>query len=168
VLGICGGYQMLGSTISDEVESGAGEVAGLGLLPVRTVFQPTKTLARPSRLLPDGSTVQGYEIHYGSVDRFGGQPLVADVGCRVGSVAGTLWHGLLENDGFRRSYLTEVARQAGRRFTVAPDTDFAAVREQKLDRLADLVAEHLDGPALRRLLQDGPGRLPTLRLGLDR
>ncbi|HEX4728688.1 MAG TPA: cobyric acid synthase [Jatrophihabitans sp.] len=167
VLGICGGYQMLGRTISDDVESGAGKVPGLGLLPVRTVFQPTKTLARPSRQLPDGSSIQGYEIHYGSVDRFGGRPLIADVGCQVGSVAGTLWHGLLENDGFRRSYLTGVARQTGRRFTVAPDTDFAAVREQKLDRLADLVAEHLDGPAVRRLLDNGPGPLPELRLSLD-
>ena len=167
VLGICGGYQMLGDVIDDPVESGAGEVAGLGLLPVRTRFGPDKILARPSRLLADGAKVHGYEIHYGVVRRAGADPLFADEGCRAGAVAGTIWHGLLENDAFRRGYLRDVARACGLKFTVAPDTDFSAVREARLDRLADLVADHLDHDAIRRLLDSGSPVAPALQLTLS-
>jgi adenosylcobyric acid synthase len=85
---------------------------------------------------------------------------------RAGSVFGTTWHGALENDGFRRAFLTEVARVSGRRFTVAPGTDFAAVREARLDALGDLVAEHADTAALWRLVESGPpAGLPVLPAG---
>jgi adenosylcobyric acid synthase len=68
-------------------------------------------------------------------------------------VYGTQWHGAFESDAFRRRFLDEAARQAGRTgFTPAPDTAFAAVRERTLDLLGDLVEEHLDTGALRRLL----------------
>jgi adenosylcobyric acid synthase len=166
VLGICGGYQMLGTVIDDPVESKAGAVPGLRLLPVRTRFYPDKVLDRPSRALADGTVVHGYEIHHGVVTRHGGEPLVADEGCRAGTVAGTVWHGLLENDDFRRSYLGHVASTCGRRFVVAPDSSFAAVREARLDRLADLVAEHLDLAAIERLLAGGHRPAPWLRLAL--
>jgi adenosylcobyric acid synthase len=166
VLGICGGYQMLGTAIDDQVESAAGRVAGLGLLPVRTSFRPVKTLARPSRVLAGGTAVHGYEIHHGVVTREGGEPFVADDGCRRGPVAGTVWHGLLENDDFRRDYLREVSRLCGRRFTVAPDTSFAAIREAKLDLLGDLVAAHIDQSLVRELLETGgrPGPAMTIML----
>jgi adenosylcobyric acid synthase len=166
VLGICGGYQMLGTAIDDQVESAAGRVAGLGLLPVRTSFRPVKTLARPSRVLAGGTAVHGYEIHHGVVTREGGEPFVADEGCRRGPVAGTVWHGLLENDDFRRDYLREVSRLCGRRFTVAPDTSFAAIREAKLDLLGDLVAAHIDQSLVRELLETGgrPGPAMTIML----
>jgi adenosylcobyric acid synthase len=166
VLGICGGYQMLGTLIEDDVESAAGQVRGLGLLPVRTFFGPEKVLARPSRPLADGVVVRGYEIHYGAVARDGGEPFFADEGCRVEAVAGTVWHGLLENDSFRREYLTYVARVAGRSFTGAPDVSFDAIREARLDRLADLVAGHLDVASVRKLLASGTDRLPSLQLTL--
>jgi adenosylcobyric acid synthase len=167
VLGICGGYQMLGTVIDDPIESRAGSVPGLGLLPVRTRFEPAKTLARPSGVLPDGSLVHGYEIHHGIVSRDGGRPLVGDEGCRVGVVAGTVWHGLMENDVFRRDYLAEVARASGLRFTVSSSTCFAAIREAKFDRLADLVAENLDRDAIHRLLDADHAAVPTLHLTLD-
>jgi adenosylcobyric acid synthase len=167
VLGICGGYQMLGTVIDDPVESRAGQVSGLGLLPVRTRFEPNKILARPSRMLPDSTAVHGYEIHHGIVHRDGGDPLVAGEGCRAGPVAGTVWHGLLENDAFRRTYLREIASICGRGFTVAPDTSFVAIREAKLDRLADLVADHLDQTAVHQLLKTGLVSAPTLRMTLD-
>ncbi|MGN6791696.1 MAG: cobyric acid synthase [Streptosporangiaceae bacterium] len=168
VLGICGGYQMLGAAIDDPVESRAGRVAGLGLLPVRTRFEPGKTLARPSAVHSDGTVVHGYEIHHGQVTREGGDPFVASEGCRSGSVAGTLWHGLLENDEFRRQYLAEVSRQCGRRFIVSPDTSFATIREARLDRLGDLVADHLDQDLVRGLLENGGRPGPTMSLVLDR
>jgi adenosylcobyric acid synthase len=162
VLGICGGYQMLAVGIDDQVESKAGQVTGLGLLPGRVVFADRKTLGRP-RGEALGAPVTGYEIHHGRVDLdlSSCEPFLD--GGRVGAVWGTSWHGTLENDAFRRAFLTEVARQAGRPFVPAPDTDFARLREARLDALGDLVARHLDTGALSRLISGGvPRGLPTL------
>ncbi|OKJ51365.1 cobalamin biosynthesis protein CobQ [Streptomyces sp. CB02009] len=163
VLGICGGFQVLGEHIEDEVESRAGSVEGLGLLPVRVRFAPEKTLARPvgSAL---GEHVEGYEIHHGVADVRGGEPFLD--GCRVGSVWGTHWHGSLESDGFRRAFLREVATAAGRRFVPAPDTSFGTLREEQLDRLGDLIEEHADTDALLRLIEQGaPAGLPFVPPG---
>jgi adenosylcobyric acid synthase len=163
VLGICGGYQMLAREILDDVESCAGAVPGLGLLPVRVEFAPDKTLRRPAGEAY-GETVRAYEIHHGVAAVEGGEAFLD--GCREGAVWGTTWHGALENDGFRRAFLTEVARTAGRAFTPAPDTDFAALREAQLDALGDLVEHHLDTAALTRLIESGaPPGLPVVRPG---
>jgi adenosylcobyric acid synthase len=164
VLGICGGYQLLSQRIDDEVESHAGTVPGLGLLPVRVRFAAGKTLARPEGTAY-GEPVQGYEIHHGVAELLGGGEDFLD-GCRVGSTWGTHWHGTLESDGFRRAFLREVAAAAGRRFVPAPDTVFGALREQQLDRLGDLVEEHMDTAALLRLIEDGaPAGLPFIAPG---
>ncbi|CAM5692439.1 MULTISPECIES: cobyric acid synthase [Streptomyces] len=163
VLGICGGFQVLGERIEDEVESRAGVVDGLGVLPVRIRFDRDKTLARPvgSAL---GEPVEGYEIHHGVADVRGGEPFLD--GCRVGAVWGTHWHGSLESDAFRRRFLVEVARAAGRRFVPAPDTSFGVLREEQLDRLGDLVEEHADTDALWRLIEGGaPSGLPFVPPG---
>jgi adenosylcobyric acid synthase len=154
VLGICGGYQMLGRDIDDEVESGAGRVTGLGVLPVHVAFGAEKTLGRPTGHAY-GADVAGYEIHHGIVAADPGAEPFLD-GCRAGAVWGTCWHGTLENDAFRRAFLTDVAALAGRDFTVCADTDFAALREARLDALGDLVAGHLDTTALVRLIDGGP------------
>ncbi len=162
VLGICGGFQMLANGIDDQVESRAGQVAGLGLLPGRVVFAAGKTLGRPHGTAL-GAPVAGYEIHHGQVelDRSRCEPFLD--GGRAGAVWGTSWHGTLENDGFRRAFLTEVAGQAGRPFVPAPGTDFARLREARLDALGDLVANHLDTAALNRLISSGPpAGLPVL------
>ncbi|MFF4740275.1 cobyric acid synthase [Streptomyces sp. NPDC001262] len=152
VLGVCGGFQALGERIEDEVESKAGTVEGLGLLPVRVRFAVEKTLARPvGEAL--GERVEGYEIHHGVAEVLDGEPFLD--GCRVGSMWGTHWHGSLESDGFRRAFLREVARAAGRDFVPAPDTSFAALREEQLDRLGDLIEQHADTDALLRLIEDG-------------
>jgi adenosylcobyric acid synthase len=80
-----------------------------------------------------------------------------------------LWHDLARragNDGFRRAFLAGIAGIAGRRFVAAPDTDFVAVREARLDRLGDLIAEHADTDALWRLVESGPpAGLPLLPPG---
>jgi adenosylcobyric acid synthase len=154
VLGICGGYQMLGRQIDDEVESGAGRVAGLGLLPVRVAYGTRKQLGRPTGS-GYGAPVVGYEIHHGIATPDPGAEPFLD-GCRAAAVWGTSWHGTLENDAFRRAFLAEVAALAGREFTVSPDTDFAALRQARLDVLGDLVADHLDTTALSRLIDGGP------------
>jgi adenosylcobyric acid synthase len=178
VIGICGGYQMLGERIHDEVESRRGTVVGLGLLPLRVSFAAAKTLSRPSGLAFDTIPVGGYEIHHGratllstAVDR-GAESLftLADgggEGLRCGNVFGTHWHGSFEHDEYRRVFLVEAARLAGRDgFAVAPDTDFRALRQRMLDLLGDLVEEHLDTGALLRLIEHGaPSGLPFLPPG---
>jgi adenosylcobyric acid synthase len=162
-IGICGGYQMLATTIDDPVESGAGRVEGLGLLPARVRFAAGKTLGIP-RGSALGHPVRGYEIHHGVVTVDGGEPFLD--GTSVPGVWGTTWHGIFENDEFRRAFLTRVAAQTGRRFEVAAATDFAAVRQRRLDALGDLVADHLDTAAVWRLIEDGPTHgLPIIAPG---
>ncbi len=164
ILGICGGYQMLGTVIHDGVESAESTAAGLGLLPAETSFTARKTLGRPAGYAA-GNRVTGYEIHHGTVrlsgaeSWFTSEPDGAGIpldGCRLGSVSGTLWHGIMENDAFRRAYLTEVAAVAGRDFVPAPDTSFAGARQAQFDRLADAVEQHLDTAALLGLIEHGP------------
>ncbi|MGW0803508.1 cobyric acid synthase [Nonomuraea sp. NPDC002799] len=162
VLGICGGFQMLGRKITDTVESGRGEVEGLGRLPVRVVFEREKRLTRPEGTAY-GQPVRAYEIHHGRATVEGGEPFLD--GCRMGNVWGTAWHGALENDGFRRAFLADVAGRAGRGFVPAPDTDFARLREERLDALGDLVERHLDTDALLRLIEHGPPEVPLLPPG---
>jgi adenosylcobyric acid synthase len=155
VLGICGGYQMMADEIDDPVESRAGVVPGLGLLPARVEFGPRKRLGRP-RGTADGVPVSGYEIHHGVVTVTGEGVQEFPGGCGAGATWGTSWHGLLENDEFRRALLAKTAALAGRNFTPAPATVFAAVREARLDALGDLIGENLDTSALCRLIESGP------------
>ncbi|MGW5685979.1 cobyric acid synthase [Nonomuraea sp. NPDC003754] len=162
ILGICGGYQMLAREIVDEVESRAGRVRGLGLLPVRVTFGEDKRLARPTGQAY-GHAVSAYEIHHGVATVEGGEPFLD--GCTVGAVWGTTWHGALENDGFRRAFLAEVAERAGRDFVPAPDVSFARLREERLDALGDLVERHLDTDALVRLIDKGAPEVPFLPPG---
>ncbi|UIJ35188.1 cobyric acid synthase [Allobranchiibius sp. GilTou73] len=150
VLGVCGGYEMLGETIDDPVESAAGVVTGLGLLSATTTFGMSKVLAR-SRGSWQGWPVEGYEIHHGVVaaaDTFPG-------GTREGSTYGTIWHGTLEGDDFRRAWLTEVAAAAGSSWApVADAPSFAARREAQIDALADAVTEALDLDRLLAIAQE--------------
>jgi adenosylcobyric acid synthase len=168
VIGICGGYQMLGRRIADGVENDIAEVPGLGLLPVTTQFTRGKTL-RQSRGSVRGMPVHGYEIHHGQVHADEGEPLIiaqdgSGEGCVAGPVSGTSWHGIFENDAFRRAFLTQVADQAGRRWAPA-QVCFAQVRDDWLDALGDLVAEGLDTALVRQLITEGvPGDLPSLKV----
>jgi adenosylcobyric acid synthase len=163
VLGICGGYQMLGGRIEDDVESGAGAVDGLGLLPVSTVFGVDKVLTRPVGEWRGHVVDTAYEIHHGRITTSDGEAFLD--GVRVGQVFGTVWHGALESDGFRRAFLAEVAAATGRAWE--PGThSFEAVRQARLDVLGDLVADHLDTAAIVSLLNDGaPAGLPFIPPG---
>ncbi|HEY3869474.1 MAG TPA: cobyric acid synthase [Actinocrinis sp.] len=172
IFGICGGYQMLGRDIDDPVESREGRVDGLGLLPVSTSFAAAKTLARPAGTGLGAEVRTGYEIHHGQVAVHDGKALFTSAhgtpldGCEYGSVLGTLWHGTLESDGFRRELLSWAARWAGRSFEPGPAVDFAAARTAQYDRLADALAEHVDTGALWRLIERGPTPgLPALPPG---
>jgi adenosylcobyric acid synthase len=167
-LGICGGYQMLGGRIEDGVESGIAEAAGLGLLPVETFFEEEKVLGRSQGRAPGfgDAKVSGYEIHHGRVRRDAGDPLFElgedAEGCRIGTTLGTSWHGVLESDGFRRALLLWVAAVRGLDWR-AGEESFAAARETQLEKLGDLVADHVDREAVMRLIDDGqPAGLPVV------
>jgi adenosylcobyric acid synthase len=154
----------------DGIESGEGEASGLGLLPVETVFEEEKLLARPAGRAPlfGDAEVSGYEIRHGRVYRHGGDPLFVgeglDEGCRTGAVFGTSWHGVMESDAFRRRFLRRVADQRGLDWAPGEES-FAAAREKRLDRLGDLVSENVDREALLRLIDAGPpSGLPFVRL----
>jgi adenosylcobyric acid synthase len=149
VLGICGGYQMMGRTITDEVESQRGTVEGLGWLDAETVFEPTK-VTRQRRGNALNQRVTGYQIHHGRVtgadpwitldDAYGAHP----EGSRAGRFAGTTLHGLFEDDGFRSASLG-----------IEPSgVSFAAAREAQIDRLADMLEAHLDLAAIETLLKE--------------
>jgi adenosylcobyric acid synthase len=161
LLGICGGYQMLARTIDDPdgVEAPPGRHDGLGLVDVDIRFDRDKHLGNPTGTAL-GEDVRGYEIHHGREVRGTTTPLVtradgAPEGVDADPVLGTHWHGLLENDGFRRRLLERVATTAGRDVRVSTSTSFAAVRTAQLDLLADLVEDHLDTAALLRLVEHG-------------
>ncbi|MGB6205675.1 cobyric acid synthase [Mycobacterium sp.] len=161
VLGICGGFQMLCRWIDDPVESRSGRVQGLGLLDADIVFAPDKVLRRW-----EGS-LHGYEIHHGRLSRCAeadwfevdGSPQ----GYRRGPVFGTHWHGLFDNDEFRRSWLTNAAAATGRNgFVVADDINVPARRDAQLDVMADLLDAHLDVDAVIGLLGGGTAPCPTI------
>jgi adenosylcobyric acid synthase len=161
VLGICGGYQMLGRSIDDPVESGAGRVAALGLLPADTVFAPTK-VTRRRRGAALACTIEGYQIHHGVVRADGDGWIELDgedgpvcEGSRAGSVFGTTLHGLFENDGFRSAFLASVAEGAGRSWTPS-GRSFAERRQAEVDRVADALEAHLDLDHLFALIEDSP------------
>jgi adenosylcobyric acid synthase len=165
VLGICGGLQMLCRSVEDTVESGAGVVAGLGLLDADIAFGEAKVLRRWQQPLT------GYEIHHGRLSRcaedawFGPQagPESEPQGIARGAVFGTHWHGLLDNDDFRRAWLSRVADAAGRRGFVVGDINVAARRDAQLDLIADLLAAHLDVEAVLGLLDGPPPRRPCVK-----
>jgi adenosylcobyric acid synthase len=160
VLGICGGFQMMCREIEDDVESGAGRVEGLALLDADIEFDPIKTLSHWQ------TPLFGYEIHHGQVRR-SAEADWAGVGLMRGSSFGTHWHGLLDNNVFRRDWLTAAAAAAGRPgFVVAPDTDVPRQRDTQLDVMADLLAAHLDMAAVTGLIDNGVPPRPTVTTGL--
>jgi adenosylcobyric acid synthase len=132
VLGICGGYQMMGAEIIDDVESGAGRVDGLGWLDVRTVFHAEKTVRQRAH---------GYEIHHGVVDD---DALLHD----EGRMLGTSLHGFFDDDALRHAVLADLLGIE----QWESDVSFDAVRTAQADRLADLVEAHLDVDAVLELL----------------
>ncbi|WP_331436590.1 cobyric acid synthase [Gordonia sp. w5E2] len=168
ILGICGGFQMLGRRIVDSVESSGGAVVdGLGLLDVDVRFEPEKVL-RTTTGVVDGVEVTGYEIHHGRVVDSSEASWIDDdeqgpEGARRDAIRGTHWHGLLASNEFRRLFLREVAAVAGKHFEPAGDTDVAAVRGRQLDLMADLVTAHLDMAAICDIIGSGaPRRAPTI------
>ena len=154
VLGICGGYQMLGHVVRDPdgIEGPAGETPGLGLLDVETVMTPDKRLTRVAAThAASGLQVDGYEIHIGATSGpartrpfafVEGQPegaVSAD-----GRITGSYLHGLFCADAFRAAFLRGMGATTGA-------TRYGATVEATLDALADHMEAHLDVPGLLAL-----------------
>jgi adenosylcobyric acid synthase len=161
VLGICGGFQMLCRSIDDQVESRSGLVEAMGVLDADIVFAPDKVLRRWQ------GSLHGYEIHHGRVARCAEAGWFevdgSQQGYRRGQVFGTHWHGLFDNDDFRRAWLTNAAAATGRDgFVVADDINVSARRDGQLDVMADLLDAHLDVEAVIGLLSGGPAPRPTV------
>jgi adenosylcobyric acid synthase len=168
VLGICGGFQMLGERVDDgaAVESSVPlSVAGLGRLPVHTVFAPDKVTRLTEARDLEGQRVCGYEIRHGEVFpdpgwqpwlETGPQPRDAVLSARdpAGDALGTTLHGLFEEDGFRRAFLTRLASRASVDWRPT-GVSYAAAREQQIDRIADACEAHLDLDGLWRLVASG-------------
>lgn len=154
VLGICGGYQMLGQRISDPdgIEGTSRTVPGLGLLDIETEMKREKRLTRTEAIhIETGDPVSGYEIHIGvtkgpdcdrgwlSVD---GQPVGA--AAKNGQIRGCYLHGLFASDNFRQNFLAALgAKSSGGRYEENIETT--------LDQLAEFVEQHLDLDALLAL-----------------
>ncbi len=160
VLGICGGYQMLGREIRDPggVEGPPGVTEGLGLIDIVTEMTGEKITRRiEGRTLEGGFPVTGYEIHVGRTTGGGlARPWLEIAGRAEGAmsadgkVRGTYVHGLFAADEFRRAFLD---RLGARRFAGAHEARIDGI----LDDLADHLAAHLDIPALERIAGSAEG-----------
>ncbi len=174
VVGVCGGYQMLGERVADPhgAEGPAGaSVAGLGLLPVATTFARAKHTYRSQMRLPDGSLVEGYEIHMGESVRLGeampfgvivqrnGQAVELPDGAlsKDGRVWGVYLHDIFANDAFRHDWLRSLGWKAETAATTARSL-LASSRERRAreyDRLADVVEAAIGWPTIERLIGGG-------------
>jgi len=151
ILGLCGGYQMLGRTISDPlgIEGGQRTVPGLGLLDIETVLTGAKRLGELSGVeLATGMPVEGYEMHFGETTGLGvGRPMLrltgGSDGCvsADGRVAGCYLHGLFASDPFRHAFLAGLGAEPG-------EIAYEHQIETTLDSLADHLEQSLDLAAL--------------------
>ena len=158
VLGLCGGYQMLGREIADPegLEGKPGSVPGLGLLDLTTTMTPDKRVTETRAIHPaSGTEVRGYEIHLGTTsgpDR--ARPLFTVTGQPEGAiradgrVMGSYLHGMFTADAFRRAFLASLGASPG-------SVSYDQTVEETLDLLADHLAEHVDCPRLLQLAEPG-------------
>jgi adenosylcobyric acid synthase len=163
ILGLCGGYQMLGHSIADPLgfEGPRSEVRGLGLLDIDTVFGAEKRLGRAAGIdMASGRVVDGYEMHQGRTTGPGLARPMLRLGDRPegavsvdGLVAGCYLHGLFAGDAFRAAFLRRLGGATG-------GIAYTRLVETTLDALADHLEHNLDLPAILAAAQ-----LPRLRQG---
>ena len=178
VLGVCGGYQMLGRSIADpENTEGGGTAQGLGLLPVHTIFQGKKTRSRvkavtcsfTGALAPlSQTTLDAYEIHMGTStieDTVGAVPFATLSyednrpetfdGCVYNNVIGTYCHGLMEEGSFPIALARMLCTARGLATDAFPTESFRAYKNRQYDTLAQTVRESLNMDALYRIVKEG-------------
>ena len=159
LVGICGGYQMLGTTIADPlgIESSSGSITAMGLLDIATELKAEKRLTRQQGVhLGSGQRVSGYEIHHGISASMLEPVLHFDDASHCGSASadGRIWgaylHGIFDSDGFRRWFIDRLHKRKGHdpigRILAPYDL------ETSFDRLADTVRESVDMDLFYRLM----------------
>jgi adenosylcobyric acid synthase len=171
ILGICGGYQMMGERIDDPdlVESPQRQASGLGWLPVRTTFAADKLTCLTTASTAVAATTSsseaiafgGYEIRHGRLDPTPSfspwfvtphtdEPISA--GASSGAVLGTTLHGVFESDAFRSWFLAAVATRRARAWHPSR-LSYSSAREEQIDRIADACQQHLDLDRIWRLIE---------------
>ncbi|MGP9077093.1 cobyric acid synthase [Geobacillus thermodenitrificans] len=163
VVGLCGGYQMLGDVIRDPhgVETPFPEVKGLGLLPVATTLERTKTTVRSEGMLTwagERFSVRGYEIHMGRSTPLPGYVPLIEIGGRGegakredGRVLGTYMHDLFHNDAFRTAFFNVIRREKG--LASSAVRPFHSLKEAAFDRLAAHVRQHVAVERIEQMMR---------------
>ena len=167
IIGICGGFQMLGNELIDEygVEEGGTE-EGLKLLNFSTIFAKEKTTRQTETEIintPDfidlcNSTIKGYEIHMGSTidpkeNPFTKSDITDNGGFVNNNIMGTYIHGIFENDNFVDAIISGLIKKTGKKVTIDTNiNDFDIYKESQYDLLADLIEESLDINAILNIL----------------
>lgn len=171
VFGICGGYQMMGRTVSDpDNTEGGGSMRGMSLLPIDTVFRPSKTTTQTRGTLLEidgvlsdlsGLAVEGYEIHMGETVRdASAKPLVRllrregeiEDGCQTENAFGTYLHGVFDAPEAALRTAQALAQKKGVMLT-GEALDTHAYKEQQYDKLADSVRKSLDMEWIYRIME---------------
>lgn len=177
VFGICGGYQMLGESLQDEkgVEAG-GQIKGMGLLPMDTVFTSQKTRTRVTGAFAQltgmfseltGTKLEGYEIHMGVTTLKKGCPhavMIQDTvkkdgrkedGAYQGAVLGTYVHGIFDREEVARGVVTALGRAKGMDTSDIVGVDYQTFKESQYDLLAEGLRSHLDMRRIYEILEQG-------------
>lgn len=163
IIGICGGYQMLGHWIEDQeqMESNLHKINGLGLLDVHTHMTTVKTTQQSEGCIQseffkssvNGQRIKGYEIHMGQTEFIGEslKPFIlTDQGTfdgavnETGNIMGTYFHGIFDNDSFRSGLLNQLRKQKGLALSKGSVNTFETFKQSEYDRLAEHVEKHLD------------------------
>ncbi|MCI7205718.1 MAG: cobyric acid synthase [Clostridium sp.] len=180
IIGICGGYQMLGKVLKDpyHVENDLEEVEGIGLLDVETTFEMEKTTTQVKAILDEnfhgylenlsGKEVSGYEIHMGITKRNENsnnfvtvkQKLEQKVNYQVGSVNkecnvfGTYLHGIFDDIDFTRTILNNIRKMKNLEPIESNVKSFKEFKNQQYDKLADYLREHLDMEKIYEIMEN--------------
>lgn len=170
LIGICGGYQMLGRVVRDPLhtESDLDAIKGLDILPIETEFALEKhTVQSRGTVIADalflkkckGEEIQGYEIHMGRSSSEGaplfeiqGQGATYGDGVQAGSALGTYMHGLFDNDGLRTALIEWLWERRGEKRAITSSPSQAAIREQAFNELAELVRNSVDLKKIRQIM----------------
>ena len=185
IFGVCGGYQMLGESLKDPmgVEAG-GEIRGMGLLPIDTVFEGEKTRTRVSGCFEglsgvlrslNGVAIEGYEIHMGATTRKEGchastkirnhaadshkhaekeEAVKLDGACKD-HIYGTYVHGVFDKEGVVKTIVMALGERKGIDMSSVAAIDFTAFKESQYDKLAEGLRAHLDMDKIYEILEKG-------------